>query len=330
MKTAFAKDIPFTAKSKRAISPVEYENKLLDICQDHGWDYSGLLLPVGSPFQRTKVVLTIDGKQSTPMIQHVLSGSFKGVGKTQPPKKKFSRTEEEHLEVAREFYSVHGWDVLGCAEPYCGVDTKLILRCHCHGKIHKKGDLHNNRRQGGLTCPIVRGALKAIQNGYKQIARSKDAQRPMYFYVFRVGSKFIKYGITTRKDPLQRLREHQKTTTEEITFEYARLFNIGWQAGDLETGIKMNIRGKKIPRKVMTQGYTETLPISKLPEVMKFIEGYIASNPSDPVYFHDEFDFSLIDFVPSEEEIDQHFAMMEQHSIDVDYSELDLSPLDAL
>lgn len=325
MKIAFAKDIPFSPKSKRAISPVTYENKILDICQDHGWRYSGFILPVKTPFQNTKVLIHANGKDWTPLLQHVLYGSFKAVGQTKPPVKKFSRTEAEHLQVAQEFYDKHGFDVLGCAEPYKGVDTHLILRCHCHGKIHTKGDLHNNRRQGGLTCPIVRGALKAVQNGKKQVIRNKDANRPMYFYIFRVGSKFFKYGITTRSNPLQRMREHQKNTRELLAFEYSYKFERGWQAGDLETGIKKNIRGKKIPQKIFTSGYTETLPIQKLSSVKTFINEYISLNPTEPKYFVDPFED--IQNPLTLEEIEKYLSEIPVSDYDTTDPELDLEPL---
>lgn len=331
MKTAFAKDIPFTAKSKRAISPVEYENKILAICQDMCWGYKGFVLPWNKTAQNTKVLIEANGREWTPLIHHIIQGKFKGVGQTIPPKKTFSMTEEEHLKVSQEFYDKHGFDVLGCAEPYKGVDTHLVLRCRCHGKIHTKGDLHNNRRQGGLTCPIVRGVLKSIQNGRKQVVRNKDAQHPMHFYLFHVGDKFFKFGITTRKDPIQRLREHQKNTNIPMTFEYSHLFNIGWQAGDLETGIKKTIRGRRISRKLLPQGYTETLHISKLDEVKKFIEEYISTNPAEPLYFNDEYEINIADFIP-DDEIERGLDEWAKYSSEWEEGdlELDLEPLESL
>ncbi|EMB0598428.1 hypothetical protein U7Q90_003910 [Escherichia coli] len=332
MNTTLAKDIEFTAKSKRATPPVEYETRIIKVCQVHGWLYSGFVLPVKKPFQNTKVCIEVNGKVKTPCISHVLTGQFTGKDRVSPPKKKFRFTEEEHLENARKFYKPIGWDVLGLAEPYQGVDTKLILRCKCHGNIHKKGDLHNNRRQGGLTCPLVRGVLKSIQNGRKQVIRNKFAQRPMHFYLIRVGEKFFKYGITTRKDPMQRVREHQKHTSEKITFECSHLFNIGWKAGDLEMGIKKNIQGKKIPRKVMNSGFTETLPISKLKDVKSFINEYIHTNPSKPMYFDDTNAINLNNYI-SDEDIERDLSQwMNAPLADLtpEDLELDLSPLEAL
>ncbi|EFF9206025.1 hypothetical protein BGC99_002368 [Escherichia coli] len=329
MNTTLAKDIEFTAKSKRATPPVEYETRIIDVCQVHGWIYRGFVLPVKTPFQKTQVCIEVNGKVKTPQIQAVLHGRFTGKDNT-PPKKKFRFTEEEHLENARKFYKPIGWDVLGCAEPYQGVDTKLILRCKCHGKIHKKGDLHNNRRQGGLTCPLVRGVLKSIQNGKKQVIRNKFAKRPMHFYLIRIGEKFFKFGITTRKNPLQRMREHQKHTNEKITFEYSHLFTTGWQASDLEIGIKKNIKGKKIPRKIMNSGFTETLPIDRLKDVKSFINEYIATNPSKPIYFGDDWE-NIIDL--NEEDIERDLAQWMNAplaNLEPEDLELDLSPLDAL
>lgn len=330
MNIIFAKDIPFTAKSKRATPPVEYETRIIELCQHTGWLYRGMLLPIKTPFQNTKVCIEIDGKINTPYIHALFSGNFKGTGKTPPPKKKFQFTEEEHLENARKFYNPIGWSVLGCAEPYKGTTTKLILRCKCHGKIHKKGDLHNNRRQGGLTCPLVRGVISSIQNGKKQVIRNKFAKRPMHFYLIRVGEKFFKFGITTRKNPLQRMREHQKSTNEKLTFEYSHLFTTGWQAGDLEIGIKKNIKGKKIPRKVMNSGFTETLPIDKLEETKQFIDDYISINPSKPIYFGDDWE-NIITITDEDIERDlTMFANAPLADLEPEDLELDLSPVETL
>lgn len=57
MNTTLAKDIEFTAKSKRATPPVEYETRIIKVCQVHGWLYSGFVLPVKKPFQNTKVCI---------------------------------------------------------------------------------------------------------------------------------------------------------------------------------------------------------------------------------------------------------------------------------
>ncbi|EHH6189095.1 hypothetical protein J8P63_003379 [Salmonella enterica] len=335
MKLIRAKDIHFEAKSKRAKTPVEYENMVIEVCESQGWIYKGIIDGWNKTAQNTRVLILAGGQEFKPMIGAVILGRFKGVGFTTPPKKQFARTEEEHLKVAQEFYDKHGFDVLGCAEPYKGVDTRLILRCRCHGHITYKSNLHTSRRFGGLICEIVRGSIIAIQNGYKKLLNNDDIQRPTHVYICFVGDKHIKYGITTKSDPMTRIKEHarvNKGTT--ITAHKFYTFDNAWKAADLELGIKLNIRGRKISRSVMPYGFTETLPMKKLEEVQNFIDDYISKNHTEPQYLREEIEEWLElgkDFNLTEEEIDRVFEEMKHYQdSDDNHEELDLEPLDAI
>lgn len=331
MKTAFAKDIHYKPRYSTSLTLLDYEERIIEKCQERGWIYKGIIIPLHERGAgRSKVLIESNGIESTPRIENVLNGSYNGNGPKKPPLKKFTKTEEEYLKEATEFYDKHGWDVLGCAEPYKGIWTKLILRCRCHGKEYTQTSLSATRRCGSLTCPVIRSVLTSIQNGSRQVTINKDANKPMLFYICRVGEKFFKFGISARLDPMVRIKEHQHHSKVPVTLEYYKQFDIGWQAGDLETGIKKNIRGKKIPKKLMPYGFTETLPISKLPDVMKFMEDYIALNPSEAIYFDEDYELNIADFVYSDEEIEQHFSNLEQYADEDDYSDLDLSPVNAL
>ncbi|EHP0992970.1 hypothetical protein KN848_001985 [Salmonella enterica] len=331
MKTAFAKDIYYKPRYSTSFTLMDYEERIIKKCRERGWIYKGIVIPLHERGAgRSQVLIESNGIESTPRIENVLNGTYNGNGPKKPPLKKFTKTEEEYVKEATEFYDNIGWDVLGCAEPYKGIWTKLILRCRCHGEVYSQANLSLTKRHGSLTCPAVRAALTSIQNGSRQVTINKDANKPMLFYICMVGEKFFKFGISSRLDPMIRIKEHQHYSKVPVTLEYYRQFNSGWQAGDLETGIKKNIRGKKISRKLMPCGFTETLPISKLPEVMKFTEDYISLNPSEAIYFDEEYEFNVADFVYLEEEIEQHFSSLEQYAVDVDYSDLDLSPVNAL
>ena len=82
----------------------------------------------------------------------------------------------------------------------------------------------------------------------------------------------------------------------------------------------------------MSEGWSETLPISQLKTVKSFINEYIDKNPSHPIYFDDESFINISDFI-DEADIDRDFAMMESMPL-ADMTpedlELDLSPLETL
>lgn len=330
MKTVFAKDIPFIKKST-AKSPSEYESMVVDQCKSNGWIYGGFVLPIHKPFQRTKVYIKVGDKVKTPLLQRVLMGKFTGKDHHPTYKKPCMYTEHEYIQVSTNFFNKIGWDVLGLAEPYRGITTHLKLKCNCHGKIYNKADLFGSRNRGSLTCPLIRGAITALSNGKQHALMNKDTHRPVIFYVFRVGEKFLKFGITTRKNPLRRMYETQRYTDEILSLEYSHTFDCGWKAGDLESGIKKHIKGKRISRKLMSRGYTETLPISKMDDVKKFIQEYIYNNSPEPIYFDADFEINPEDYI-TEDDIERDFAMM--HSmplaeLEPEDLELDLSPLEA-
>ncbi|EDB0092226.1 hypothetical protein F8Y18_14670 [Salmonella enterica] len=331
MKTAFAKDIEYKTRYSTSLSIMDYEERIIERCKERGWIYKGIVIPLHERGAgRSKVLIESNGIENTPRIESVLNGVYTGTGPQKPPLKKYTKTEEEYLKEAIEFYDKLGWDVLGCAEPYKGIWTKLHLRCRCHGEIYSQANLSLTKRHGSLTCPAVRAVLSSIQNGSRQVTNSKDANKPILFYICRVGEKFFKFGISSRLDPMIRIKEHQHYSKVPVTLEYYKQFDIGWQAGDLETGIKKNIRGRKISKKLMTYGFTETLPISKLPEVMKFMEDYISLNPSEALYFEEECVLNYGDFIYSEEEIEKHLAEYANLTFDDIDEELDLEPLEAL
>lgn len=331
-ETTLAKDIPFV-KRKRAISPLEYENKLLGICQEKNWTYHGFILPWKTPSQNTLVCIESNGNFYKPYMWQVLSGAFTGKPRQNPPKKKPQFTEEEHLKIAQEFFDKHGWDVLGCSDQYTGVDTRLILRCRCHGRIIKTSDLHNARRRGGLICPEIRHGLSEMLQGGATLGRLKKIKnRPMFIYIMSVEDSHIKYGVTLKNDVRLRLNEHKRVNHLDMDILYTYQFKKAWQAADVEYGIQCHVKGKRISRKIMPSGFSETLPKEKYNEVKQFIEDYIKTNPTKPLYLDKkhciEFDFGDV----SDEELDIHFDNLANvPCVELTEDDMpDLSPLEAL
>lgn len=314
------------------VSWQDYEDNINAICLSKGWKFNGFILPIPRHRANTKLSIAIGEVHKTPLLTNFVNGHFSGSSAhRKPPKKKPSITQEQYIEKSKEFFRPLGFDVLGVSEEYRGTTTKLKLRCHCHGLLYEKTSLHSSKKNGGLTCPETRRYLSSINNGYKNVVQL-DEHTPVYLYIMFVGQKFIKFGITCHESPMTRLKQHQKTTNEQLILHSAYLFNPGWQAGDLETGIKKHIKGKRISRRVMTGGFTETLPISKLGEVKQFIADYIKLDPHEPIYFDDN-PFETEKPEITDDEVERHFEEMALIPTvdDVDLLEgLDLSPLETL
>ena len=230
-----AKNKNFTGN--RSTNFMEHERKIKSICDAKGWTFKGFILPIPNIPSDARVLIEVaDGTNKTPLMSHVESGLFTGNSKGHR-NKRYKETEEEYTEKSRKFFDSIGWDFIQLHEPYSGCDTKVLLRCRCHGRYHVSS-MRNCRHTNDLICPVLKGVLWAIQNGEHHISQSKDANQPMTFYIFRIGKDFIKFGISTKLDPKNRLSQLRLKTKEKITLDYYQVFTPGWQAGDLETGIK--------------------------------------------------------------------------------------------
>lgn len=99
--------------------------------------------------------------------------------------------------------------------------------------------------------------------------------RPGYFYVYLIkveDNEFLKFGITNDL----KIRSHQQAKLANCTHELivSKLFDDGLLARNLESSVINKFREytKFIPKEIFPDGYTETLPVDKLNELISFIE----------------------------------------------------------
>jgi hypothetical protein len=75
---------------------------------------------------------------------------------------------------------------------------------------------------------------------------------------------FIKYGITN--DLTRRLNEHSRCGSYNMV--HSLRHDVGQLASDWEKVVKMTLGGNYVSRDIMPNGFTETLPIGKLEELL--------------------------------------------------------------
>jgi hypothetical protein len=105
-----------------------------------------------------------------------------------------------------------------------------------------------------------KGCPQCSLYGYK-------TNKPGYLYLLNFG-EFIKYGITNNLK--RRLQEHKKNGKySTILTQY---YDDGNVPKDIERKIKNTLGGKFVTEEVFEDGWTETLSISKIDEVLKIID----------------------------------------------------------
>ncbi|EFH6968042.1 hypothetical protein GM879_00650 [Escherichia coli] len=314
----------------------EYESRVNEKCHKNGWIFKGFVMPLPDFPCHVKVMVDVgNGNIKTPYYNIFITDKFTGKDRCDCNKGKYKESEAEFIDSATKYFDSIGWDFIGINDGYKGHKTKVNIKCRCHGLVYTANKMVC-MGNGGLNCPILTKTIWAIQNGEHQVLRSDDAERPMILYVLRVGDEFLKFGITADKDTNRRIRDLQRRTKEKITLDWCHVFTPGWQAGDLEIGIKKNINGKRISRKRLPHGWSETLPISKMKDVKSFINEYINENPSEPKYFDSEINIDVTNLLSDEdalalfEQYQTHIKSMPLADVEPEDLELDLSPLEAL
>ncbi|EDT7800744.1 hypothetical protein CCF60_003163 [Salmonella enterica subsp. enterica serovar Berkeley] len=171
-------------------------------------------------------------------------------------------------------------------------NTVAEFKCEHHGNWRTFVKQVCDRKS--LICPVCLSAIKAASTGKVQLKRVKEMKLPVYLYVQSLTDnngkeRFIKFGFSV--NPEDRMKHQQRKSAYNHRLVFTHRFNQGWQALDVELGIHQSIKGKKAKEQDVPDGWTETRPASKLNEVLAFIQGYIESDPVEPLYVVDENDF---------------------------------------
>lgn len=174
-----------------------------------------------------------------------------------------------------------------------------------------------------LICPSCLSDRRSLETGEYNAKRLMT--RPTYFYIQKLGDDYIKFGFSTNTKT--RMYQQSRLSKYEHELVFNHLFEKGWQAIDLEKGLKLHIKDKMASRHDVPDGWTETRPAKYLPKAIKFIEEYMALNPEYPLYLEN---IDTREHYTEEEIIKSLENITFDFSHEDDYSELELEPLDAL
>jgi hypothetical protein len=138
------------------------------------------------------------------------------------------------------------------------VDSKFEYACENY--LLHKFDLLGS----GWLCVNSDDFNKNQSNSYKKIAWQKDF-KSKFSWSNKTWYKFIKYGITNNLE--QRLSQHRRYNGKfEINF--SQFYNSGKDALNWEKSIKQKHGGSYVTEATMPDGWTETLSIEKLKELI--------------------------------------------------------------
>ncbi|EIY6528744.1 hypothetical protein MNG55_000797 [Escherichia coli] len=153
-------------------------------------------------------------------------------------------------------YTFHGWN-----GKYNGVATKMILECS-HGVKWDTTTLLRLRQKPDLACPCT------TTRGYK-------TTKAGYLYIQELHGDVnaIKFGISNH-NPYRRMRDQRLKSKLTHTPVFAHKFENGADALAIENEIKKIYKDKTkfVPRELMEDGYTETLPAELMTSLMTDIK----------------------------------------------------------
>ncbi|EAM1281456.1 hypothetical protein H9U17_001015 [Salmonella enterica] len=98
---------------------------------------------------------------------------------------------------------------------------------------------------------------------------------PVYFYIQTLDDRYIKFGVTNRKVERRMIEQQRESVfSHELVTSY-RFMN-GVYADKLERLIKQRFKCGVVSRRDMRDGYTETLPIKELPNLITMTHEFVS------------------------------------------------------
>jgi hypothetical protein len=136
---------------------------------------------------------------------------------------------------------------------YYGAHSKSTFRCK------------NNHEWSARTNSVVN-----MNNGCPECASNIfDKNKPTYAYILKFDD-FVKYGITNDLDT--RLKAHKINGSYELST--SRLFEKGIYAREWEITVKSTLGGNYCSREQFDNGYTETLSLDSLNNVINMLNNF--------------------------------------------------------
>jgi hypothetical protein len=228
-----------TLRAKFTFSYEMYVPRILDNCILKNCILQGYVEPYNGINTKLKLKCIIDGNiWETTSIAHFI-GSKNTCGCSVCVNlnfgKKIKAKYANHWETVYksevdDIGLLKGHVILGLAEEYKGVHTKLSIFCNHHKTIHNRTSI-SSYRCGSSGC------LKCIKTGY-------DDNKDGYIYLMKIcsdiGVNFVGYGITNK--PKDRMRRHNcNTKKQNYTIIDTIIFKTnGRNALEIELIIKTN------------------------------------------------------------------------------------------
>ncbi|EBK0477656.1 hypothetical protein IEL92_000273 [Salmonella enterica] len=327
-----AKEIAWIKNNARALSPLEYEKRFVDIGRAKGYIYIGMVGEYKGALTKALMKCKDHGYFTTIFNNFQTKAGCPKCGLASRAGKRRT-TEDEALKKANEQAASNGRGevVKGFDGGYKNVSYRnLIVVCRNHGEYSVS--LNNYARgQGCRECAyegrankfkisedeaLKKATTRAIENNkgesitgfddgyYNMVARnlvvlcpihgeyktslndylnghgcshcggggySKEIPGVLYIQELRIGKQVVgaKFGITN-KTAEQRMQQQSSKSKLQHTLVFSHRFEDGRKPLAIEKMIKQSFKRHigAVPREIMPDGFTETLPIELLPVVL--------------------------------------------------------------
>ncbi len=118
---------------------------------------------------------------------------------------------------------------------------------------------------------LKRGQSLTLLDKLKVVKRMPNRSIPYQAYIFLVDELVIKFGIT--RDISMRHSQLEKNNKREIKLLHAYEFEKE-NAAKAEATCRMNFRGRRLTKKELPDGYTETTSIDNLSKVLEIYKRF--------------------------------------------------------
>ncbi|EIN4798227.1 hypothetical protein MW391_000728 [Shigella sonnei] len=141
-----------------------------------------------------------------------------------------------------------------------------------HFIIRQRCPIHNHNFS--VTWRSFKGGTKGCKYCNTSAFRTDI---PVYFYIQSLDDRYIKFGVTNRKVERRMIEQQRESVFTHRLIKSFR-FSKGEHASKLEKLIKTKYECGVVSRDDLRDGYTETLPYERLPEILTLTNNMISQS----------------------------------------------------
>ncbi|EFO3944669.1 hypothetical protein DC952_03825 [Escherichia coli] len=141
-----------------------------------------------------------------------------------------------------------------------------------HFIIRQRCPIHNHNFS--VTWRSFKGGTKGCKYCNTSAFRTDI---PVYFYIQSLDDRYIKFGVTNRKVERRMIEQQRESVFTHRLIKSFR-FSKGEHASKLEKLIKTKYECGVVSRDDLRDGYTETLPYERLPEIITLTNNMISQS----------------------------------------------------